>query len=270
MMVECLLIFEQKHIQRFCSKDTNIKFETIKEDIRVGGNRSLKWCPTPDCGGTVAKPGICTNKSSCEKCKQAVCFKCGGLWHRGKCRYAGNTAFYIWQSANPNVASCPFCRTITKKEGGCNHITCYRCQQHWCWICRSKLDKNNYYRHWDGMFGCIGLKDSCDSYIMILLLQLFFLPFLPIIVYFLLMRKAMKAGLWRYYIWIYNIVYQQGERDSEESVAFSLMFCFLVGTSIMVLMLPVTLVVSPVVMLVQLFRLVWAFSIRFLCCWCCN
>ena len=38
----------------------------MREDVRVGKNKRLKWCPKPDCGKAVRKPGICTNRATCE------------------------------------------------------------------------------------------------------------------------------------------------------------------------------------------------------------
>ena len=29
----------------------------------------------------------------------------------------------------------PRCQRPTEKSGGCNHMTCPACQQHWCWLC---------------------------------------------------------------------------------------------------------------------------------------
>ena len=168
MQFECRQVFKPEHIQRFCSKNVRHKFETIREDVRVGKNKKLKWCPRPDCGKAVPKPGIFTNKASCE-CGTVMCFKCGSEWHTGRCKSDGAAAFYVWQSTNPFVAKCPHCRAVTNKEGGCNHMTCMRCRNHWCWVCRSQLDANTYWDHWDSLFGCIGIKDTCDSYIMILL-----------------------------------------------------------------------------------------------------
>lgn len=84
MQHKCAEMFKPEHIQSFCSKDVMQKFNTIREDVRVGKNRKLKWCPKPDCGKSVQNPGIFTNKATCV-CGTVMCFKCAGLWHTGKC-----------------------------------------------------------------------------------------------------------------------------------------------------------------------------------------
>ena len=169
MQFQCTQVFTPANIQRFCSKNVIEKFNTIREDVRVGKNKNLKWCPRPDCGKAVANPGIFSNKATCE-CGTVMCFKCGGEWHTGRCQYEGAAAFYIWTSTNLNVGKCPFCRTVTEKEGGCNHMTCGRCYNHWCWICRAKLNAGTFMHHWESLFGCLAVRDTCDSYICLLLL----------------------------------------------------------------------------------------------------
>ena len=33
-----------------------------------------------------------------------------------------------------NTKACPGCRAPIQKNGGCNHVTCTRCQGHFCWV----------------------------------------------------------------------------------------------------------------------------------------
>ena len=35
------------------------------------------------------------------------------------------------------VKSCPGCKTPAVKSGGCHHMTCPMCQEHWCWLCNA-------------------------------------------------------------------------------------------------------------------------------------
>lgn len=34
-----------------------------------------------------------------------------------------------------DARECPHCDVMTQKAGGCDHITCYNCGEHWCWRC---------------------------------------------------------------------------------------------------------------------------------------
>ncbi|EJF66506.1 hypothetical protein BD309DRAFT_909405 [Dichomitus squalens] len=42
---------------------------------------------------------------------------------------------------------CPGCDLPVEKASGCNHMTCVRCQQHYCYRCGAKLDKIHPYKH---------------------------------------------------------------------------------------------------------------------------
>ena len=33
-----------------------------------------------------------------------------------------------------NTKACPGCKAPIQKNGGCNHVTCTRCQGHFCWV----------------------------------------------------------------------------------------------------------------------------------------
>lgn len=168
MEFKCKQRFTAEHIQQFCSKKVVKTFETIKEDIKVGSNKRLKWCPRPDCGKVVRKPGCCRNRSVC-KCGQEMCFKCGGVWHTGRCQYEGSLLFKAYQSVAP-MARCPKCKIPTEKDGGCAHMSCTRCNADWCWLCRMETT-GAAYDHYDSIFGCFGMQDiTCDLYFLQLIL----------------------------------------------------------------------------------------------------
>lgn len=49
---------------------------------------------------------------------------------------------------------CPKCQTITSHEGGCFHMTCYRCHAHFCWLCgESHQFANDTYEHLKNVHG---------------------------------------------------------------------------------------------------------------------
>lgn len=44
---------------------------------------------------------------------------------------------------------CPNCHSRVEKSYGCNHITCFRCQCHFCFRCGQKLSASNPYDHYN-------------------------------------------------------------------------------------------------------------------------
>jgi len=52
---------------------------------------------------------------------------------------------------------CPGCKIRIEKSMGCNHITCLKCKQHFCYLCGQKIDSTNPYGHFSNMgSGCYG------------------------------------------------------------------------------------------------------------------
>ena len=52
---------------------------------------------------------------------------------------------------------CPHCRAPIEKNDGCNKITCWRCETNFCWLCGTKLPKQNPYSHFNVRGGkCYG------------------------------------------------------------------------------------------------------------------
>ena len=50
---------------------------------------------------------------------------------------------YIATQTSP----CPNCATPVSKIDACNHITCRTCRTHFCYLCSSRLDPRNLYKH---------------------------------------------------------------------------------------------------------------------------
>ncbi|TCD70047.1 translation termination inhibitor protein itt1 [Steccherinum ochraceum] len=53
-----------------------------------------------------------------------------------------------------STTACPTCRVPVEKSLGCNHMTCAKCGQHFCYRCGDKLASSNPYGH----FSTPGLK----------------------------------------------------------------------------------------------------------------
>lgn len=46
-----------------------------------------------------------------------------------------------------STMACPSCHVHVEKSMGCNHMTCSKCKQHFCYRCGSKLNASNPYEH---------------------------------------------------------------------------------------------------------------------------
>ncbi|CAK4492437.1 unnamed protein product [Aphanomyces euteiches] len=53
---------------------------------------------------------------------------------------------------------CPKCQVLTEKIGGCNHMTCSNCNQHWCFECSAGFDSDDeVYEHLYAVHGGVGV-----------------------------------------------------------------------------------------------------------------
>lgn len=60
-----------------------------------------------------------------------------------KCEDDSETANWI----DANTHSCPNCQSSIEKNGGCNHMTCSKCNHQFCWICLNDWSKHrDYYK----------------------------------------------------------------------------------------------------------------------------
>jgi len=70
----------------------------------------------------------------------------------GKANLARLVAKYEEDQANKkwldkSTMTCPSCRIKVEKSMGCNHMTCARCGQHFCYRCGDKISQSNPYQH---------------------------------------------------------------------------------------------------------------------------
>jgi len=56
-----------------------------------------------------------------------------------------------------HARQCPHCNAPIEKNEGCNKITCWRCNTHFCWLCGDRLPQVNPYTHFNVQGGkCFG------------------------------------------------------------------------------------------------------------------
>ncbi|EGC49803.1 RING finger protein [Histoplasma capsulatum var. duboisii H88] len=101
-------------------------------------------------------PPMSERLSVCEDCSYAFCCVCKKGWH-------GELAFcYPRRAADLSAAEkaseeyiktytapCPTCDTRCQKSMGCNHMICFKCNTHFCYLCSSWLFVSNPYSHFN-------------------------------------------------------------------------------------------------------------------------
>jgi E3 ubiquitin-protein ligase RNF14 len=94
--------------------------------------------------------------SVCEDCGFAFCCVCGKGWHGELQRCSPRrqqelneeeaaTAAYIQKHSTP----CPTCNAPAQKSMGCNHMICFKCKTHFCYLCSAYLMPDNPYSHFN-------------------------------------------------------------------------------------------------------------------------
>lgn len=100
----------------------------------------------------------------CEDCAYAFCIRCKQSWHgefvrcqtkvddEGELTAEEKASLeYIRDWTRP----CAYCDAPAQKTEGCNHMICYRCNTHFCYLCSAWLDPQNPYSH----FNKLGAND---------------------------------------------------------------------------------------------------------------
>jgi hypothetical protein len=94
--------------------------------------------------------GISDKKYNCIKCYNSVmCHSCCDSYHEGECNPISDKESNTW--IKKNTQPCPLCKTNIEKDGGCNHMTCIKCNPkiHFCWICKTVYSLNEINDHYN-------------------------------------------------------------------------------------------------------------------------
>ncbi|KAL2256635.1 hypothetical protein VTK26DRAFT_1379 [Humicola hyalothermophila] len=93
----------------------------------------------------------------CEDCSFAFCRRCFQSWHgefvrctprRDKEELTAEELASL-EYLKLHTTPCPTCAAPAQKTHGCNHMICYRCQTHFCYLCSAWLDPGNPYQHFN-------------------------------------------------------------------------------------------------------------------------
>ncbi|KAI8947924.1 RWD-domain-containing protein [Xylaria longipes] len=172
-------------LQLFMEQDTVKRYVMLKHKNKLESDKNTVYCPRSWCQGAARskkhrKPeGLELVDSDeeeeedtgllaiCEDCGFAFCSRCCQSWH-GEFSYCipkerkdaiteeeKASLEYLKLHSTP----CPTCGAPCQKSHGCNHMRCFRCQTHFCYLCSAWLDPSNPYKHFntqpaDGITSC--------------------------------------------------------------------------------------------------------------------
>lgn len=92
----------------------------------------------------------------CEDCTLAFCKVCLASWHGDfvRCEPRDSTQLTEEDQASlnfimRNTSPCPTCAVPCQKSYGCNHMQCFQCKTHFCYLCGAWLSPENPYRHFN-------------------------------------------------------------------------------------------------------------------------
>lgn len=157
------------------------RYITLKRKKKYESDPTTVWCPRKWCQGparTAATEAAADKSPSdikqsntgtkawnlppadrlaiCEDCNFAFCQVCKASWH-GEFKYCTSrnpgevsaeekaSEEYIKLHSTP----CPTCTAPCQKSLGCNHMICFKCKSHFCYLCSSWLEQGNPYRHFN-------------------------------------------------------------------------------------------------------------------------
>jgi E3 ubiquitin-protein ligase RNF14 len=95
--------------------------------------------------------------SVCEDCSFAFCSRCYQGWHgefkvcapkrdKGELTEEDKASMEYLQL---HTTPCPTCAAPAQKTHGCNHMICFKCRSHFCYLCSAWLSPANPYQHYN-------------------------------------------------------------------------------------------------------------------------
>jgi hypothetical protein len=154
----CKVQITETTLKQLLSAEDWAKHVRLTEDTEVAVDPRLRHCPKPRCSSVarlsaeilaLLKPpapgrgpphhaGLYV-EAVCGTCQHRFCAKCSADAHpKDTCEAVGDADFFRWKKKRA-VKPCPLCGYQTEKTGGCAHMRCSKCKNHWCWGCSQRM-----------------------------------------------------------------------------------------------------------------------------------
>ncbi|CDW77391.1 ibr domain containing protein [Stylonychia lemnae] len=131
---QCSAVLERSVIRNLLDMDEFKRYLRLIENHEMTFEKDKKFCPVAECEGVIERKAN-QKKTICQKCQNNVCFDCQSIWHENEsCEKYQEKNCVNWADCK-GAQRCPKCKTLIEKNEGCNHMTCYKCQHDFCWVC---------------------------------------------------------------------------------------------------------------------------------------
>ena len=101
-------------------------------------------------------PPVADRVAICEDCGYAFCCVCMKGWHGElvRCYPRREAELSAEEKASEEylqlyTTPCPTCTAPCQKRMGCNHMICFKCGTHFCYLCSAWLAEDNPYKHFN-------------------------------------------------------------------------------------------------------------------------
>ena len=160
----CKTLLPDTLLKKTLSEELFEKYEKFSVNKALETMEDIAWCP--QCEGPAFKDSPDAIVAYCNECDFRFCIKCHEKFHPfQRCKLLevkssipismlkeSNKLSNSINSALTNIyvnryaKTCPKCKAPIIKSGGCNKMTCKKCNSYFCWICQSII---NGYEHFN-------------------------------------------------------------------------------------------------------------------------
>lgn len=129
----------------------------MSDDFEVSDEEDDRT-PFDPLGDEAQLPPVAERLAVCEDCGYAFCCVCKKGWHGElvRCFPRREAELSAEEKATEEylrmyTSACPTCNAPCQKQMGCNHMKCFKCDTHFCYLCSSWLLEDNPYQHFNNI-----------------------------------------------------------------------------------------------------------------------